>query len=203
MDKLYINVEKCEIAGGAKNLTPMVQEMDRRLQELASETITIKNTLLKFASTSASEQYKKATLSVYNLSETITEKSYQLNDMQGQIVTYQNNISRFEDNGQIFSNPNPFTVVKTQINVDTSVFKFNLEEMIEVNKCISKYTDNTREILKVLQSNKSSIGFIWKDPQYKDFEMFIDEIVSETNKNIDILEDYSKYLGQKIQELNN
>ena len=203
MNKLYINVDRCEVTGGAQALSPIVQEMDRRLQELATETETMKGVLFKFVGSNSSEQFEKAAVSIYNLSEHLFEASEQLNDMQCQIVKYQEAIARYNDNSYTFSAPNAHNVKKVQIDTDTNHFQFTHDEMVYVNQCIQKYTNDARDTIKHLKSNKESIGSIWKDPQYKDFSDFIDEIVSKTENSIAVLEEYSAYLARKITELKN
>lgn len=203
MKKLYINVDRCEVIGGAPALSPIVSEMDRRLQELASETASMATVLLKFSGSNSSEQYEKATVAVYNLSEELYMESDELNKMQHEIVKYQESITKFNDKSDSFSSPNAHNVQKVQISVDTNHFQFTHEEMVYVNQSIQKYTSDARDTLKRLTSNKEAIGEIWRDPQYGDFSDFIDEVVSKTDKSISVLEEYSVYLARKISELKN
>ena len=203
MKKLYINVDRCEVRGGAEALSPIVQEMDRRLQELASETEMMKEVLFKYASTNSSPQYEKCAVSVYNLSEFLFDASEQLNEMQTQIVKYQDAMARYNDKNCSFYSPNPHSVKKVQISQDSTNWQFTYDEMIHLNQSIEKYTRSARDILKQLQSNKESIGSIWRDPQYNDFSEFIDTIVSTTSNAITTLEEYSTYLGRKIVEMKN
>ena len=203
MKKLYISVERCDVIGGAEALSPMVTNMDIRLQELASETERVKGVLFKFAGHNSSDQYKKAAVSVYQLSEKLYEDSEALNEMQSQIVKYQIAIARFNEKGTGFSSPNRHNVQKVKIDVQTNHFQFTLNEMIEVNNSIQKYVTDARSTLNILKSNKEQIGSIWKDPQYKDFSEFIDGIISATQKSLADLEAYHVHLQTKIKELNN
>lgn len=203
MKKLYVNVDRCEVMGGAQALSPIVQEMDRRLQELASETEVIKGVLFKFVGTNSSEQFQKAAVSIYNLSENLFEASEQLNEMQNQIVKYQNAIARYNDNGYSFATPNAHNVKRVQINTDTNHFQFTHDEMVYVNQSIQKYTNDARDTIKHLKADKEAVGSVWQDPQYGDFGDFIDEVVTKTEKSISVLEEYSRYLERKITELKN
>lgn len=203
MKKLYVNVDRCEVMGGAQALAPIVQEMDRRLQEFASKTETIKGVLFKFVNTNSSEQYKKAATAIFNLSTSLVEKAEQLNDMQSQIVNYQNAIARYNDNSYSFAAPNAHNVKTVRIDADTNHFQFTHDDMIYVNQSIQKYANDARDTVKHLKANKEEIGSIWKDPQYKDFSEFIEEIVSKTENGISVLEEYSRYLDRKIMELKN
>lgn len=203
MDKLYVNVTRCDVIGGAQALTPIVTEMDKRLQELANETQTMKGILCKFLGSNTSEQYEKATVAVCNLSEFLFNASEQLNEMQGQIVRYQDAIARYNERSDSFSAPNAHNVQKVQIGVDTKRSQFTYDEMIHVNQSIQKYTSDARTTARQLKSNKESIGSIWRDPQFRDFSAFIDEIVSKTENSIVTLEEYSTHLSQKIKEFKN
>lgn len=203
MKKLYVNVDRCEVMGGAQALVPIVQEMDRRLQEFASNTETMKGVLFKFVGTNSSEQFEKAATSIYNLSEILFDASEQLNEMQNQIVKYQNAIARYNDNSYSFAAPNGHNVKKIRIDTDTNHFQFTHDEMIDVNQSIQKYTNDARDTVKHLKDNKESIGSIWKDPQYRDFSDFIEEVVSRIEQSISVLEEYSRYLERKIAELKN
>lgn len=203
MKKLYVNVDRCEVMGGAQALAPIVQEMDRRLQEFASETERMKGVLFKFYSTNSSEQFQKAATSIYNLSEFLVEAAEQLNEMQNQIVKYQNAIARYNDNSYSFAAPNAHNVKKVRIDINTNHFQFTYDDMIYVNQSIQKYTNDARDTVKHLKANKEEIGSIWKDPQYRDFSDFIDDIVSKAENSISVLEEYSRYLDRKITELKN
>jgi hypothetical protein len=123
--------------------------------------------------------------------------------MQTQIVKYQEAIARYNDENCYFYSPNPHAVKKIQISIDLTNREFAYNEMIYLNQNIEKYTRSARDILKQLQSNKESIGSVWRDPQYNDFSEFIDTIVSTASNAIVTLEEYSTYLGRKIVEMKN
>ena len=203
MKKLYINVNRCELYGGAEALSPLVKEIDIRMQELAQETEIIKGVLFKFVGDNSSEQFERAAVEVYNLSERLYDSSEQLNEMQCQIVKYQEAIAKFNDNNYSFSAPNAHNVQKVQISTDVNHFQFTYEEMVYVDNSIQNYVNNARDSIVRLKSNKDEIGSIWRDPQYNDFSDFIDETVSVTEKGIVVLEEYSAYLSKHIIELNN
>lgn len=203
MKKLYVNVDRCDVTGGAQALTPIVTDMDRRLQELAGETETMKGELLRFLSANTSEQYQKAAVAVANLSEYLFSASEQLNDMQHQIVRYQDAMARFNDRSDSFGAPNAHNVRKVQVDVATQRMQFTYEDMIHVQQSVQKYVLDARDSVKKLQANKESIGSIWRDPQYRDFSDFIDEIASKTGTAIATLEAYAAHLAQRIKEFKN
>ena len=193
--KLYVNVDRCEVVGGADALTPIVQEMDRRLQELASETEAMKAALFKYANTNESPQYKKCAVNIYQLSNFLYEASGQLNDMQLQIVKYQVAMARYNDKSSSYATPNPHTVKQIVLTQDSTTWKFTYEEMLYVDRCIEKYTKIARDTIKHLHSNNEAIGAIWRDPQYRDFSDFINEIVTATLNSVTVLEEYATYLN--------
>lgn len=201
MKKLYVNVERCEVHGGAQALTPIVTNMDRRLQEIANETQQIKGILLKYVGVNSSDQFKKAADATKELSEQLYNASEQLNEMQGQIVRYQNKIARFNERNEGFGAPNRHNVQKVEISVDTAHFQFTYQDMVYVEQCIQKYVNDARTSIQVLRRDKETIGSIWRDPQYRDFSAFIDDVCAKLMRGAQTLEEYARHLSTKIREL--
>lgn len=202
-DRLYVNVQRADIQGGADALCPIVQEMDKRLQELAQETENIKEIMLKFQTSNSSDQYDRACNVISAFSNFLFDKSEELNDMQVQIVEYQNSTNRYNEKSGCFSNPNSHDVRKVIVDVDVQHFQFTLDEMRYVNQSIETYIKNAEDISNQLLNNKNEVGSIWRDPQYEDFSQFIDEVVTATKQSLTIVNDYSIHLNQQIAEYNN
>ncbi len=203
MKKLNINVDRCEVKGGVDSLTPIVQEMDTRLQELATETETIKAMMLKYVSTNSSPQFEKCAVEVFNLSNLLFEASEQLNEMQTQIVKYQISMAEYNEKNFSMFSPNHHAVRKVQIAQDSTNWQFSFGEMVALNRGLINYITSTRDAIRKLQSNKGAVGTVWCDPQYRDFAEFIDMIVATLKNSLMALEEYTIHLKGKIAQMKN
>jgi conjugal transfer/entry exclusion protein len=129
------------------------------------------------------------------------EASGVLNDMQNQIVAYQNKIYRYEEMAASAQQPNPYLVTKRQISVDTSMVQFNRADMLDVAAALRNYSERVYHHIKTINEKKNSIAAVWRDSQYDDFAEFISEVTKNVVNAIKLFEDYVIYLEGKIKEL--
>lgn len=201
MKKLYINIEEIKIKGRPSLLTQPVNDIDRRMQQLASSTEYIKGIMYKFSGTNQGTQYKKACEAVTELSAQLYGASETLNDVQHQIVKFENKCHRYEDESASASSPRKHNVKKVKVTVNTSEIEFHKSQMITVRDSLEKYSRSAKEECKKLRSNRDSIGRVWTDRQFKDFSVYIDDVCSVIEKGCKELDDYKNYLNIKIKEL--
>ena len=131
MKKLYENIEDIHIKGGVGQLSEVVKAMDMSLQNIADNTEQLTGYLAKYSSSNKGAQYEKLVNTSFRLRDKMFQASIELNEMQNQIVAYQNKIYRYEDMSENAAPPNPYLVTKRQVNVDTSVVQFNRSDMID------------------------------------------------------------------------
>lgn len=202
MKKLYQNIEDIHITGGIEQLSEAVSNMDKILQNIADSTDKLTNYLIKYSSTNKGLQYQKIVKTSIRLRDNLFEKSLELNDMQNQIVLYQNKIYRYEDINRSASKPNPYLINKKKVVVDTSAIKFERQDMINLVANINNYCERVRFHIRNLVKKKNSMSGFWKDSQFRDFSSFIDDISKEALDAIKIYSDYVVVLEDKIKGLN-
>lgn len=201
MKKLYENIEDIHIKGGVGQLSEVVKAMDMSLQNIADNTEQLTGYLAKYSSSNKGAQYEKLVNTSFRLRDKMFQASIELNEMQNQIVAYQNKIYRYEDMSENAAPPNPYLVTKRQVNVDTSVVQFNRSDMIDLAATLRDYSDRVFHHIRTINRKKNSIAGVWMDTQYDDFEEFIDNVTKNIVETIKIYEEYVIYLEDKIKEL--
>ena len=201
MKKLYENIDDIHIKGGVGQLSEVVRAMDVSLQNIADNTDLLTNHLARYSASNKGAQYDKVVKTSLRLRDELFQASLELNEMQNQIVAYQNKIYRYEDMPDVAQAPNPYLVTKRQITVDTSVVQFNRTDMIELAAALRNYSERVYHHLKTINEKKNSIASVWRDTQYDDFAEFIDGIIRNVVEAIRVFEDYILYLEDKIKEL--
>ena len=201
MKKLYENIENIHIKGGIGQLSEVVRVIDHALQNIADYTERLNGYLSKYSVSNKGAQYDKVVRTSLRLRDELFQTSQELNDMQNQIVLYQNKMYRYEDVSETASTPNPYLVTKTQINVDTTIMQFNRTDMRELAATLRNYSERVYHHMKTIIEKKKSIASVWKDPQYDDFAEFIDGIMRNVVEALKVYEDYVIYLEDKIKEL--
>ena len=201
MKKLYQNIEDIHIKGGVGELSEVVSAIDISLQNIADKTEELTNYLAKYSSSNKGAQYEKVVKASLKLRDEMLEGSVELNDMQNQIVAYQNKIYRYEDMTQSATSPNPYLVTKRDVVVDTSAVQFNRTEMIELAATLRNYSEMVFHHIKTINQKKNAIASIWMDTQYDDFSVFIDDITNSIVDAIKVYEEYVIVLEDKIKEL--
>ncbi len=202
MKKLYQNIQDIHIKGEIDQLSDGVSAMDKTLQNITDYTDKLTNYLIKYSSSNKGLQYQKVVHTSTRLRDSLFAKSLELNDMQNQIVMYQNKVYRYEDINRAASKPNPYLINKKSINVDTSIVQFTREDMINLASNMKNYCERVRFHIKNLVEKKNSMASFWKDTQYRDFSSFIDEISKDVTDAIKVYSDYIIVLEEKIKGLN-
>lgn len=203
MTNMRFNIEKIHVKGDIGNLSTIITDMDRRMQELSSNTEKIKTLLVKLSAFEMGDQYAKATKSAEALSVALFAASEDMNMAQNEIARYENKLYRYEDQNRSAQPVRKHSVQKVSVNVDQSQHRASHKEIKLVHKELKSYCESTLFTLKYLQQNKANIGTIWVDPQYNMFSSFIDEVVSITLKHVRMLAEYTNHLNVKIKEIFN
>lgn len=201
MKKLYENIEDINIRGGVEQLSEVVRAMDISLQNIADNTDQLVGYLVKYSASNKGAQYEKVVSTSLHLRDEMFEASVELNDMQNQIVAYQNKIYRYEEMAESAQQPNPYLVTKRQISVDTSIVQFNRSDMLDVAAALRNYSERVYHHIKTINEKKNSIAAVWRDTQYDDFAEFVSEVTRNVVDAIKLFEDYVIYLEEKIKEL--
>ena len=202
MKRLDQNIERVHIIGGIGQLTDIVQAMDKSLQNIADSTDRLTDILLKFSDSNKGQQFEKIVNMTVRLRDELFEDAHELNDLQGQIVSYQNKVSRYEGSSESAPRPNPFLARKRPISTDTTQIQFNREEMLRLATGLRNYAENVQQNLKRINEKKNDAGQIWRDTQYKDFAAFVEDV---TRRVQDVLKDYGgfvKDVEERIKGMN-
>lgn len=201
MKRLYDNIEDIYIKGGIEQLSEVVTTMDMSLQNIADKTDLLVGYLIKHNTSNAGAQYQNVVSNSLALRDTLFEASIELNDMQKQIVDYQNKIYRYEGMMERAGKPNQYIVSKRYITIDSSNVKMVRSDMIELITVLREYREQVYFHLKTIKEKKNSIAAVWCDTQYDDFAEFIDGV---TKNVVDAMADFDNYvleLEEKIKEL--
>lgn len=201
MKKLYENIEDINIIGGIGQLSEIVRAMDMSLQNIADYTEVLTEYLAKFSLSNKGAQYEKVVNTSFKLRDEMFQASVELNEMQNQIVAYQNKIYRYEDMSESAPMPNSYLVTKRQVSVDTSAVQFNRSDMMELAAALRNYSEKVYYHIKTINQKKNSIAGVWMDTQYDDFAEFIDYVTKSVINAIKIYEEYVICLEDKIKEL--
>lgn len=202
MKKLYENIEDINIRGSISQLTEMVAAMDISLQNMAENTEQLTMQLNRYSTSNKGFQYKRVVNTTMKLRDELYEASLELNEMQNQIVTYQNKIYRYEEMSENAVKPYPYLVNRNQnVNVETASIQFNRTEMINLVAILNNYAEKVLYQLRTISQKKNSIATFWCDSQYKDFSEFIDSMTKSVMEALKEYKDYVIYLNEKIKEL--
>lgn len=204
MKKLYENIENIYIKGGIHQLTEVVTVIDKGMQSVVMNTDTLISYLMKYSSSNMGAQYEKVVNTTNKLRDVLYEASVELNEMQNQIVAYQNKIYRYEDMNTSEQKPNPYIVNKERrVDINTTAMRFSRTDMIDLAKQIRSYSTGVYGSAKTINDKKNSVASIWQDSQYNDFSQFIDEVNRKIVEALKVYEEYVIYLESKIKELSN
>ena len=201
MKKLYENIEDINIKGGVDQLSDVVRVMDISLQNIADNTAQLTGYLEKYSSSNKGMQYNKIVNISFGLCDKMFWASRVLNEMQNQIVAYQNKIYRYEDMSENAPAPNPYLVTMHQVSVDTSAVQFNRTDMLELITALKNYSESVYCHIQKINQEKNLIARVWMDTQYDVFAEFIDNVTKDIIDAIKIYEEYVIYLEEKIKEL--
>ena len=201
MKKLYENIEDIKIKGSVDQLSDIVRAMDISLQNIADNTDQLAGILIKFSASNKGAQYQKVVTTAMQLRDEMFDSSIELNEMQKQIVAYQNKVYRYEEIAASAQMPNPYLVQKRQISVDTSVVQFNRADMLQLSAALRNYSERVFHHIKTINEKKNASASIWQDSQYTTFAVFIDDVTSKVINAVKVYEEYVTHLEEKIKEL--
>ena len=201
MKKLYERIEDINIKGGLEPLSEVLTVMDSALQNIAAYTDKLVKHLVKFNATNMGKRYENVVSNSLRLRDDLFDASYQLNDMQNQIVAYQNKIYRYEGMAELAEKPNPYLVTKADVTVTNSGIQFNKTDMIELVTLLRSYSEGVYNQLRTIKEKKEEIAEVWQDSQYKDFAEFVDRVIRKVFGTIKIFEDFVLELEARIKGL--
>lgn len=202
MKKLYENIEDIDIEGDVGQLSEVVTKMDVALQNIAEYTKNLTDQLMNYNASNKGARYEWVVKVSLELRDKLCDASENLNEMQNQVVAYQNKIYRYEGMPENAQAPNPYLVTKSEtISIETSSVQFNRSEMIELSKMLRQYAAAVFEQTRAIVEEKNSIAGVWKDTQYNDFSEYIDLIAKNIGDALKEFESYVLYLDVKIKEL--
>lgn len=203
MKKLYVNIQTVKILkGGANMLTTAVTDIDRAVESLANETISMYRVLMRYAATEQGAEYKKATDEVGGLVKKLSAISTELNGFQHDIVRLQEKIKKYERDRSPNASPRKLCVQPTNVAVNTSVIEFHAEEMKSVVSSMENYLQSIEKIMRELKAKKDALSGVWQDPQYRTvFSPYIDDIKNVVQKSVLALREYKEDLRVRIKEL--
>ena len=201
MRKLYENIEDIYIKGSPAELTSIITAMDISLQNISDETEQLTAKLIKYSDSNKDSQFERVVTRLLALRDVLYQASVDLNEMQNEIVAYQNKIFRYEDMAELASAPNPHMVQRININVDVSLTKINLAEMISVSTELQNYSNAIYDYTNNLIDSKEQAATIWLDSQYNIFAQYVDEVCSEIVSALQVFDEYILVLEDKIKEL--
>ena len=201
MKRLSVNIEDVHIKGGAAQLTAIITSMDISLQKLSQATEDITGTVMKYSASNRGHQYQKMATSLASLNARLYDASLDMNNMQNEIVAYQNKVMRYEDQAQTAHLPNKHVVNKANLNVEVNDIEFTLMDMLAVKNGLITYSENVFHEMQDIVSKKNEIGQIWLDTQYNSFAEFIDELNMDTLYSLKMFGEYIGYLDERIKEL--
>ncbi len=202
MKKLYENIEDINIKGGVSQLSEVIRAMDISLQNIADNSDQLTTYLVRYSAANKGSQFEKVVKVSSALRDKLYQASLELNDMQNQIVVYQNKIYRYEDLPENAPAPNRYMVSRRTVTVSTSEVKFTRTDMMNIVAALRNYSERVYHHIKTINEKKNSIAAVWNDSQYDSFAEFIDSITSNIVEGIKVYEEYVIYLEEKIKELN-
>ena len=202
MRKLCEHIEDIYIVGSPSELTSIISKMDYSMQNISEATEQLAHQLLKYSASNKGAQYKKVVSKLLSLRINLYQASVDVNEMQNEIVAYQNKIFRYEEVSESASQPNPHLVNRININVEVNEVQFNLSKMITVAAELKNYSDIIYHHTKNLIQAKEQAALIWRDSQYDIFAQFIDDVCREIIDALKLFDDYRDALEERIKELN-
>ena len=201
MKKLYQNIEDVNIRGDISQLSDMVSSLDITLQKIADGTDKLTELLYRYSSGNSGKQYENALQVSLILRNTLFDASVAVNDMQNQVVAYENKLYRYEGLSMYARNPNPYLVEKRTLQLDNTNLMLKRSEMILVAQALNTYGETVYGETKFILKIKNEIGNIWLDSQYRDFSDFIDSVTKLIYDALISFNEYVVYLDERIKEL--
>lgn len=202
MKKLHLNITNIHIkAKDPGVLSTLIADIDKQLQNLVVATDTAKSLVIKYSGNNNGNQYENACKSLQLLSHHIKECTTTINDLEMQVVAFQNKVYRFEGSNKTAPTPKKYTINEAKVNTNLAKVQYGTNEMKVVSIGLSQYCERARSVIKGILMARNRIGTVWVDPQFKDFSSVIDSVQVVAEKHIKELESYVVYLNTRIKEL--
>lgn len=201
MKKLYQNIERINIKGDISQLSEVVRTIDISLQNITDYTDRLTVLLLRFSSSNKGAQFGKVVKTCLRLRDELFLVASELNEMQNQVVAFQNKIYRYEERAESAFEPNPFLAAKRQISTDQLSVRFDRVEMMQVVAALKNYKERVFYSMHSIEEKKNNLANVWLDNQYGIFSAFVDDVIKRIEKAIEIFDEYVIKLEERIKEL--
>lgn len=198
MKRLDVNIERVLIKGEPYLLLDPVKKIDERMQNLADYTQVIKLALFKYNDSNAGKQYGKIRDSIKDFSRELYDASESLNNLQRQLVNFINKTLIYEEYSNLCARPNPHNVRIVDVDVNTSEFYFQRDDIIKMIRRLEGYLNTARDQCRQLKRNRNDIGEFWRDPQFDAFSEWIDEVCLKVDNGCKDLDDYVEHLKIRL-----
>lgn len=204
MKKLHLNITNIHIkAKDPGVLSNLIADIDKQLRGLVDATDSARNLMTKYSSSNNGSQYENACTALHALSRHIKESVLIINDLEAQVVAFQNKVYRFEGINKSAPMPKKYVINESRVVANHAIVQYGMNEMRTVATGLSQYCDKTRNVIKGLLQARSRIATIWVDSQFKDFSAVIDSVRMAAEKHIKELDSYVTHLNTRIKELMN
>ena len=200
MKRLDVNIERVKIKGKPHLLLDPVKKIDERMQNLADYTQIVKGLLCKYNDSNAGKQYDKIRDSIKDFSRELYDASESLNNLQRQLVNFINKILIYEEYSNLCARPNSHNVRIVDVDVNTSEFYFQRDDIIKMIRRLEGYLNTARNECRELKRNRNDIGGFWCDPQFDAFSEWIDGVCLEVENGCKDLEHYVDHLKIRLKE---
>lgn len=121
-----------------------------------------------------------------------------LNNIQNQIIDYQNKVYKFEDINVVVKNVKATDINDYEISGVTS---FNINGgLINIEELLDKYINSISEQLNNMINEKNKYATIWLDSQYKKYEKIVSQYIEHVEKSLEALK--KCFLSQKQDKTN-
>lgn len=202
MKKLFLNIQKVHIKGKDPSvLSTLVADIDKQMQSLVIATDEARALMSKYNGNNNGAQYEKASATLHELSRHIRECTVVVNDLEMQVVAFQNKVFRFEGSNRAAPMPKKFIATETKAITSHVDLQYGMDEMRAVATGLSKYCEKTRSVIKGILMARSRISTVWVDPQFKDFAAVIENVRVVTERHVKELDVYVTYLNTRIKEM--
>ena len=202
MKKLHLNITNIHIkAKDPGVLSTLIADIDKQLQTLVASTDSAKSLITKYSGSNNGDQYENACRSLQALSQHIKECTLTINDLEMQVVAFQNKVYRFEGSNKSAPPPKKYIINETRVNTNHATVQYGMAEMKAVSTGLAQYCERARTVIKGILMARNRIATVWLDPQFKDFSAVVDSVRVAAEKHIKELDSYVTYLNTRIKEI--
>ena len=144
MKHLYENIDNIYLKGGPDILTDAITDIDITLQNITAGTEQVAVILLKYSNSNKGHQYQTLINTLRDLRNVLFQASFEMNQMQNEVVRFQNKIFRYEGLSESAAVPNEYMVREINIDVDVFSTQFSRAEMVEVQEALAARARRSR-----------------------------------------------------------